>query len=55
MLTQSTFKHSIWRGFMALVAFSIPLILFSMPVEWQSMTIGTFLMVIGHYAEGKLI
>ncbi len=39
---------------MAFVAFAIPLLLMHMPADWQSMTVGTVLMFVAHFAEKKL-
>lgn len=44
-----------WRGVVSVIAFSVPLLVLGMPVEWQSMTIGGVLMLLAHYLEKRYL
>lgn len=54
MFTPGSFLHSAWRGIMSLAAFGIPFVLLQMPADWKSMSLGTVLMILGHYAEKNI-
>lgn len=55
MFKQNSVWRSVWRGFISMVAFAIPLFVMNLPAEWQSMTIGGVLMALAHFAERKIV
>lgn len=54
MFTQGTLAHSIYRAIVAAASFGIPLATMAMP-GWESITLGSIIFGLLHYAETKAI
>jgi hypothetical protein len=53
MFTRGTIIHSLWRALVAGASFGLPLLTAAFPT-WESITLGTIVYALLHYAQSQV-